>query len=364
MKKVFLILICVLLVFNVYSNESPRSGGKLYIKTATNDLPLSILNSDDFSQRHNIYFKINDFYQNYNVKGYVYIELYAISENEKKLLETHRGYLNQTYYTTSENLFFDPVAISYRHPDYGKVRVLTFSAVAKNIPDTGEEASYDEIFFKVDSAFSRKCDIDFSTFLEGKTVRASFDCTAYTSKYLQEEDKIQIKQNDEFVVKKDSVYIFNNNSYKEPFHLLVDKNNNEIYIQSICVEEILTENDFARISNTEVITETKTLSENSNDEIQNSVLIIRDKYIDENSKVIPLFSNMGQYWGNIVINELVISNNQCKIKFTRSSGLLYVTMKPYVEEKEFVFDIESHIDLCNKLIDYLYGAKKNNSIKK
>ena len=65
---------------------------------------------------------------------------------------------------------------------------------------------------------------------------------------------------------------------------------------------------------------------------------------------------MGQYWGNIVINELVISNNQCKIKFTRSSCLLYVTMEPNVEEKEFVFDIESHIDLCNKLIDYLYGA--------
>ena len=157
MKKVFLILIYVLLVFNVYSNETPRSGGKLYIKTATNDLPLSILNSDDFSQRHNIYFKINDFYQNYNVKGHVHIELYAISENEKKLLKTHRGYLNQTYYTTSENLFFDPVAISYRHPDYGKVRVLTFSAVAKNIPDTGEEASYDEIFFKVYVLFSESC---------------------------------------------------------------------------------------------------------------------------------------------------------------------------------------------------------------
>ena len=58
----------------------------------------------------------------------------------------------------------------------------------------------------------------------------------------------------------------------------------------------------------------------------------------------------------IVINELVISNNQCKIKFTRSSSLLYVTMEPKVEEKEFVFDIESHIDLCNKLINYLYGA--------
>ena len=78
---------------------------------------------------------------------------------------------------------------------------------------------YDEIFFKVDSAFSRKCGIDFSTFLEGKTVRASFDCTAYTSKYLQEEDKIQIKQNDEFVVKKDSVYIFNNNSHKSSFKI-------------------------------------------------------------------------------------------------------------------------------------------------